>query len=194
MRENLWFIIRICYKVSAKISTQPSWWGVPSRQTIHNLVNKLTSTGLLIDKRRVLTEKLDDTRTRPKHTPRKSQKRQAHETECQRVKERQHNCWSLLDLIQKQQTTPCSRAIHLAGFIFEVDFYSLSSKARSICNWHGHQQLLRSMNCKYFIPNVIGQQAYWFIGKIRTRLAVGGAPVAVIRSAVNWSTQVKTSM
>jgi hypothetical protein len=39
---------------------------VPSRQTIHNLVNKLRTTGLLIDKKikhkhRVLTEKLDDT-------------------------------------------------------------------------------------------------------------------------------------
>jgi hypothetical protein len=38
---------------------------VPSRQTIHNLVNELRTTGLLIDKkqhfRRVLTEeKLDD--------------------------------------------------------------------------------------------------------------------------------------
>jgi hypothetical protein len=39
---------------------------VPYRQTIHNLVNKLRSTDLLIDKkqkhkrRRVLTEKLDD--------------------------------------------------------------------------------------------------------------------------------------
>jgi biotin operon repressor len=43
---------------------------VPSRQTIHNLVNKLRITGFLIDKkqnhkRRVLTEeKLDDRETR----------------------------------------------------------------------------------------------------------------------------------
>jgi transposase len=49
---------------------------VPSRQTIHNLVNKLRSTGLLIDKkqkhkRRVLTEeKLDDMGARLEHTPR----------------------------------------------------------------------------------------------------------------------------
>jgi transposase len=50
---------------------------VPSRQTIHNLVNKLRTMGLLIDKKqkhkcRVLTEeKLDDIGARFKHTPRK---------------------------------------------------------------------------------------------------------------------------
>jgi transposase len=50
----------------------------PSRQTIHNLVNKLRSTGLLIDKRQknkneMLTEKkLDDIGARLEHTPRKS--------------------------------------------------------------------------------------------------------------------------
>jgi hypothetical protein len=51
---------------------------VPSRQAIRNLVNKLRTTELLIDKkqkhkRRVLTEeKLDDTGARLEHTPRKS--------------------------------------------------------------------------------------------------------------------------
>jgi hypothetical protein len=50
---------------------------VPSRQTSHNLVNKLTTTALLIDekqkyKRRVLTEeKLDGIGARLEHTPRK---------------------------------------------------------------------------------------------------------------------------
>jgi hypothetical protein len=59
---------------------------VPSRQTIHNLLNKLRETRLLIDKkqkhkRRVLTEKkLDDIGTRLEHTPRKSLKRLAQET------------------------------------------------------------------------------------------------------------------
>jgi transposase len=59
---------------------------VPSRQTIHNLVNKVRSTGLLIDKkqkhkRRVLTEeKLDDIGARLEHTPTKSLKRLAQET------------------------------------------------------------------------------------------------------------------
>jgi transposase len=58
---------------------------VPSRQTIYNLVNKLRTMGLLIDKktehkRRVLTEeKLDDIGARFKHTPRKSIKRLAQE-------------------------------------------------------------------------------------------------------------------
>jgi transposase len=53
---------------------------VPSRQTIHNLVNKLRTTGLLIEnkqkhKRRVLTEeKLDDIGARLEHAPRKTLK------------------------------------------------------------------------------------------------------------------------
>jgi transposase len=51
---------------------------VPSRQTIHNLVNKHRSTGLLIDnkqehKSQVLTEeKLDNIGARLEHTPTKS--------------------------------------------------------------------------------------------------------------------------
>jgi hypothetical protein len=59
---------------------------VPSRKTIHNLVNELRSTGLLIDKkkkhkRRVLTgEKSDDIGARLKYTPRKSLTRLAQET------------------------------------------------------------------------------------------------------------------
>jgi hypothetical protein len=39
------------------------------------------------------------------------------------------------------------------------------------------QRLLLCVNFNYFIRNVIGQPAYWFIGKILTRLAAGGAPV-----------------
>jgi transposase len=59
---------------------------VPSRQTIHNFVNKLRATGLLIDKkqkhtRRVLIEeKLHDIGARVEHTPRKSLKRLVQET------------------------------------------------------------------------------------------------------------------
>jgi hypothetical protein len=59
---------------------------VPSRKTIHKLVNKLRTTGLLIDKKqkykcRVLTEeKLDDIGARFVHAPRKSLKRLAQET------------------------------------------------------------------------------------------------------------------
>jgi transposase len=58
----------------------------PSRQTIHNLVNKVRTTGLLIDKktkhkRRVLTEeKLDEIGARLEHAPRKSLKHLAQET------------------------------------------------------------------------------------------------------------------
>jgi transposase len=54
--------------------------GVPSRQTIHNLVNKLRSTGLLTDKKRkhrcpvLAEEKQDNIRDSLEHTPRKSLK------------------------------------------------------------------------------------------------------------------------
>jgi hypothetical protein len=58
---------------------------VPSRQTIHNLVNKLRTMGLLTDKKmkrkyQVLTEKLDDIGTRLECTPRKSLKHLDEET------------------------------------------------------------------------------------------------------------------
>jgi hypothetical protein len=58
---------------------------VPSRQTIHNLVNTLRRNGLLIDKKQkhkcqVLTEKLDVTGAKLEHTPRKSLKRLAQKT------------------------------------------------------------------------------------------------------------------
>jgi DNA-binding IclR family transcriptional regulator len=53
---------------------------IPSRQTIHNLVNKLITMGLLIEKkskhkRPVITEKLYEIGARLEHTPRKSLKR-----------------------------------------------------------------------------------------------------------------------
>jgi hypothetical protein len=58
---------------------------IPSRQTINNLVNKLRTTELLMDKkrkhkRRVLTEKLHYIGARLEHTPRKSLKRLDQET------------------------------------------------------------------------------------------------------------------
>jgi hypothetical protein len=59
---------------------------VPSRRTIYNLMNKLRSTVLLIDKKQkharwVLTEEiLGDTGSRLEHTARKSLKRLAQET------------------------------------------------------------------------------------------------------------------
>jgi hypothetical protein len=73
---------------------------VPSRQTIHNFVNKRRTTGLLIDKkqkhkRRVLTAKLDnigvDLNIHIENHRNVSLKR----LECQSlVQERQHNCGS----------------------------------------------------------------------------------------------------
>jgi hypothetical protein len=53
------------------------------------------------------------------------------------------------------------------------------------------QHLLWSLNCNCFIPNVIGQQAYWFIGKIHIPLASGGAPLAVKRRAMEPVREVK---
>jgi hypothetical protein len=44
------------------------------------------------------------------------------------------------------------------------------------------------VNCNYFILNVIGQKAYWAIGKTSMRLATGGAPVAVKGIFVKRST------
>jgi hypothetical protein len=70
--------------VLAKISTSIS--RVTSRQTIHNLENKLRATGFLIDKkqkhkRRVLIEEnLDDIGARHEHAPRKSLKHLAQVT------------------------------------------------------------------------------------------------------------------
>jgi transposase len=72
---------------------------VPSKQSIHNFVNKHKTTGLLIDKktkhkRRVLAEeKLDDIGVRLEHTPRKSLKRLAQGTGVSSLaQELQHNC------------------------------------------------------------------------------------------------------
>jgi hypothetical protein len=55
---------------------------VPSKQTIHSLVNKLRTTRLLIDKkqRQVLRAYWDDIGARLVHTPRKSLKRLTQET------------------------------------------------------------------------------------------------------------------
>jgi hypothetical protein len=53
------------------------------------------------------------------------------------------------------------------------------------------QHLLWSVRCKYLILNVIDRQALWFIGKIRTRLAASGAPVAVKRRAGETANKIK---
>jgi hypothetical protein len=53
------------------------------------------------------------------------------------------------------------------------------------------QHFLWSVNCNYFIPIVIGQQAYWFISKIRMCLTAHGASVAVKRKTLNSSTSVR---
>jgi hypothetical protein len=77
-----WFVRKCRRKFRRKFRDET----VRSRHTIHNFVNKLRSTGLLIDqkqkhKRLVLTEeKLEGVWTRFEHAPRKSLKRLAQET------------------------------------------------------------------------------------------------------------------
>jgi transposase len=66
---------RCARKCWQKFQRQFHYKRVLSKQTIHNLVNKLRAMGLLIDKkqkhkRRVLTEeKLDDIGARHEHAP-----------------------------------------------------------------------------------------------------------------------------
>jgi hypothetical protein len=56
------------------------------------------------------------------------------------------------------------------------------------------QHFLLSVNCNYFIPNVIDKQALCIIGEIHNRIAAGVAPVVLKRSAVNRSTKERTSL
>jgi hypothetical protein len=113
---------------------------VPNRETIHDLVNTIRSTGLLIykkqkQKRRVLTdEKLDDTGARLEHAPRKSLKRLAQDTGVSKSSAK--TATKLLNLrpYKNNPRTSYSRSIQIAGFIFAVGFCSLSSKVRSISN------------------------------------------------------------
>jgi transposase len=100
---------RILYDTYVKYGSGGKCWrkfrckfheeSVPSRQTIHNLVNKLRTTGLLIDKKTkhklemLNEEKFDGIGAKLEHTSRESLKCLAQETECQSVvQEWQHNC------------------------------------------------------------------------------------------------------
>jgi transposase len=96
---------------------------VPSRQTIHNLVNKLRSTGLLIDKkqkhkRRVLTEeKLDDMGARLEHTPRKSLKRPAQETGVSKSSARRAT--QFLQRVNQNLFRRCEECVRVEGQHFQ---------------------------------------------------------------------------
>jgi hypothetical protein len=118
--------------------------GVPRWQIIHNFVSKLRTTGLLINKtqkhkRQVFTwEKLADTGARLEHTPRKSLKCLIQEIEVSKSTARMA---TQLLKFRPYKTTVIhahleANRIQLAGFISAVGFCSLSSKVRSICNWH----------------------------------------------------------
>jgi hypothetical protein len=69
------------------------------------------------------------------------------------------------------ETINCERYLHVEGRHFK--------------------HLLRSVNCNYFIQNVIGRQARSFIDKIRMRLAGGSAQFTAKRRAVEWVNKVK---
>jgi transposase len=104
---------------------------VPSRRTIHNLVNKLRTTGLVIDKkqkhkRRVRTEeKIDNIGARLEHTPRKSLKRLAQETGVSKSSAR--TATQLLKLRPYETTVIHALQPHdsASSFRFSVGFYSL---------------------------------------------------------------------
>jgi hypothetical protein len=57
------------------------------------------------------------------------------------------------------------------------------------CRGQHFQHRLWSVNCNYFIPNVIGRKVGWVTGKTRMGLAASSAPVAVRRRAVNSSSK-----
>jgi biotin operon repressor len=111
-----------------------------SRKTIHNLVNKLRTTGLLIDKktkheRWVLTEKFHDVGASLEQAPRKLLKRLAQETGVSESSAR--TAIQLLKLRPYKTAVihalqPCVSSS--AVFVFAGGFYSLSSKVGSIRN------------------------------------------------------------
>jgi hypothetical protein len=51
------------------------------------------------------------------------------------------------------------------------------ARGMSTCRGQHFQHHLWSVNCNYFIPNITGQQAYWFIGKICMRLTASSEQV-----------------
>jgi hypothetical protein len=114
---------------------------VPSRQTIHNLLNKLRTTGL---KRRVLTEEtLDDIGSRLEHTPRKSLKRLAKEIVVSKCSAR-----TATQLLKPSSEVYVWCAVSARRIVVPVFFNEKFAK-----------NILWSVNCKYLIPNVADCQA-----------------------------------
>jgi hypothetical protein len=131
-REHI-FMYDTYVKYRAARKCQQKFWRnihderVPSRQKVHNLVNKLRTAGLLINKKHkqrcwVLTEeKLDDIGTRLEHTPRRSLKHLAQETGVSKSSARTSP--QLLKLTHYKTTViyafqprdPCSR-VHFCSF------------------------------------------------------------------------------
>jgi hypothetical protein len=100
---------------------------VHSRQTVHNLMSKLRTTGPLIDKKqkhnlRVLTEKIDDTGGRLEHRTRKSLKRLAQETGVSNSIVRMATQFLRLRPCKQQQSTARSRANQLAYSFLQLVF------------------------------------------------------------------------
>jgi hypothetical protein len=112
---------------------------VDSRETIHNLVNKLGTARFLTEnktkhKHRVLTEeKLDDTGARLEHTPRKSLKRLAQETGVSKSSARMATV--LLKLRPYKITVIHVLQLHnSASRVSFCSWFCLLSKVRSIHN------------------------------------------------------------
>jgi hypothetical protein len=102
---------------------------VPSRQTIHNLVNILRTLELLIDKktkhkRRVFTEKLDGTGARLERTLRKSLKYLAQET---RVSEFSARTATQLLKLRPYKTTVIHTRLAAARSNYQSSFLQLVS-------------------------------------------------------------------
>jgi hypothetical protein len=103
-------------------------------------VNKLRTTGLLIDKKTkhkhlvLIEEKLYDKGARLEHTPRKPLKHLAQETAVSKSSARVATQLPQLRLYKTTVTQALQPTILLVGFVFAVGFYSLSWKVRSICN------------------------------------------------------------
>jgi hypothetical protein len=71
-------------------------------------------------------------------------------------------------------------AVSSRKIVVPVSFKEIINYERYLhAEWQHFQHLLWSMNCNYFIPNVTGRQACWFIGKICMRLTASGTLVAM---------------
>jgi hypothetical protein len=83
-------------------------------------------------------------------------------------------------------------AVSARETVVPVFFNETINCERYLCVEGQHfQHLLRSVNCNYFIPNIIGHQACSFISKIRMRLTVSGTLVTMKQRALELVNKTK---